>query len=127
MVAALDATPTGTVLVHGDFGPQNLLLDPSTVEPTALLDWEFAHIGDPVEDVAWAEWIVRTHHPDLVPALPALFDGYGAEPPWPRTPGVDAREVPVASGLRPPLAGRTQRRRGAVAAPAGRHRGLVTA
>ena len=68
--------------MHGDFGPQNLLLDPSTVEPTALLDWEFAHVGDPVEDVAWAEWIVRTHHPDLVPALPALFDGYGAEPPW---------------------------------------------
>ena len=82
MVAALDATPTGTVLVHGDFGPQNLLLDPSTVEPTALLDWEFAHVGDPVEDVAWAEWIVRTHHPDLVPALPALFEGYGSEPPW---------------------------------------------
>jgi hypothetical protein len=82
MVAALDATPTGTVLVHGDFGPQNVLLDPNTVEPTALLDWEFAHIGDPVEDVAWAEWIVRTHHPHLVPTLPALFDGYGAEPPW---------------------------------------------
>ena len=75
--------PTGTVLVHGDFGPQNLLLDPTTVEPTALVDWEFAHIGDPVEDLAWAEWIVRTHHPQLVPALPALFDGYGSEPPWP--------------------------------------------
>ena len=82
-VAALDATLTGTVLVHGDFGPQNLLLDPVTVEPTALLDWEFAHIGDPVEDVAWAEWIVRTHHPHLVPAPSALFDGYGGEPPWP--------------------------------------------
>jgi hypothetical protein len=82
LVAALDAVPTGTVLVHGDFGPQNLLLDPSTVEPTALLDWEFAHIGDPVEDVAWAEWIVRTHHPHLAPALSALFDGLGGEPPW---------------------------------------------
>jgi aminoglycoside phosphotransferase len=82
-VVALDAAPNGTVLVHGDFGPQNVLLDPATVEPTSLLDWEFAHIGDPVEDVAWAEWIVRTHHADLVPALSALFDGYGAEPPWP--------------------------------------------
>ena len=33
-------------------------------------------------DVAWAEWIVRTHHPHLVPALSALFDGYGEEPSW---------------------------------------------
>jgi hypothetical protein len=79
---ALDATPTGTVLVHGDFGPQNLLLDEDTAEPTALLDWEFAHVGHPVEDIAWAEWIVRMHHPHLVPALPALFAGYAAESPW---------------------------------------------
>ena len=83
LVAALDAAPEGSVLVHGDFGPQNLLLDPDTAEPTALVDWEFAHIGDPVEDVAWAEWIVRTHHPEVVPALPALFEGFGSEPAWP--------------------------------------------
>jgi tRNA A-37 threonylcarbamoyl transferase component Bud32 len=82
LAPGLDTAPGGTVLVHGDFGPQNLLLDEDTTEPTALLDWEFAHIGDPVEDIAWAEWIVRMHHPDLVPALPALFAGYGAEPPW---------------------------------------------
>jgi tRNA A-37 threonylcarbamoyl transferase component Bud32 len=82
LVAGLDAAPDGTVLVHGDFGPQNLLLDEDTAEPTALLDWEFAHIGDPIEDIAWAEWIVRTHHAHLVPALSALFAGYGSEPPW---------------------------------------------
>jgi tRNA A-37 threonylcarbamoyl transferase component Bud32 len=82
LVAALDAAPDGTVLVHGDFGPQNLLLEEDSAEPTALLDWEFAHIGDPVEDIAWAEWIVRTHHAQLVPTLSALFAGYGAEPPW---------------------------------------------
>lgn len=72
----------GQVLVHGDFGPQNLLLDEDTLEPTALLDWELAHIGDAVDDLAWAEWIVRTHHPHLVAALPALFAGYGSEPAW---------------------------------------------
>lgn len=82
LVAALDAAPDGTVLVHGDFGPQNLLLDHDTAEPTALVDWEFAHVGHPVEDLAWAEWIVRTHHAHLVPALPKLFAGYGSEPPW---------------------------------------------
>lgn len=76
--------PGGRVLVHGDFGPQNLLLDKDTLEPTALLDWEFAHVGHVNEhdDLAWAEWIVRTHHPQLVPALPALFAGYGSEPAW---------------------------------------------
>lgn len=82
-LTGLDAAPEARVLVHGDFGPQNLLLDEITAEPTALLDWELAHLGDPGEDVAWAEWIVRTHHPHLVPELPALFSGYGAELPWP--------------------------------------------
>lgn len=38
--------------------------------------------GDPVEDLAWAEWIVRCHHPEAVRHLDALFAGYGAAPPW---------------------------------------------
>ncbi|MEW1960387.1 phosphotransferase [Kineococcus sp. NPDC059986] len=74
----------GAVPVHGDFGPQNLLLDPEPFEVTAVVDWEFAHLGDGVLDLAWAEWIVRTHHPHLVRSLPRLFDGYGAEPAWDR-------------------------------------------
>ena len=81
----LSAVPSAEVLVHGDFGPQNMLFDDSgAAEPTAVLDWELAHIGDPVEDVAWAEWIVRTHHAHLLAALPALFAGYGERPPWRR-------------------------------------------
>ena len=70
------------MLVHGDFGPQNVLLDPETAVPTALVDWELTHIGHPVEDLAWAEWIVRTHHAAVVDRLPALFDGYGDRPAW---------------------------------------------
>ncbi|WP_020573349.1 phosphotransferase family protein [Actinopolymorpha alba] len=74
----------GRVLVHGDYGPNNLLLDPATTTVTAVLDWEFAHIGDPVEDLAWCEWIVRTHHPDRIGLLDAFFDAYAGEiPPWP--------------------------------------------
>lgn len=69
-------------LVHGDYGPNNTLYDPRTYAVTAVLDWEFSHDGDPVEDLAWAEWIVRMHHPDQTPALDALFDGYGDRPPW---------------------------------------------
>ena len=76
----------GAVIVHGDFGPQNVLLaedaEDGAVSVTAVVDWEWLHLGDEVEDVAWAEWIVRTHHPHLVEALPALFDGFGALPPW---------------------------------------------
>jgi aminoglycoside phosphotransferase (APT) family kinase protein len=69
-------------LVHGDYGPQNLLLDPESLEVVAVLDWEFAHDGDRVEDLAWVEWIVRLHHRDAVQYLPALFDEYGRRPDW---------------------------------------------
>lgn len=39
------------VLVQGDTGPGNFLHDGRRV--TALLDFELAHLGDPVEDIAW--------------------------------------------------------------------------
>jgi aminoglycoside phosphotransferase (APT) family kinase protein len=38
-------------LVHSDFNAKNLLVDPSTAEVTAVLDWEFAHAGAAVEDL----------------------------------------------------------------------------
>lgn len=40
-----------TVLVHGDFKPGNVLLDEDRI--VALLDWELAHLGDPMEDLGW--------------------------------------------------------------------------
>jgi aminoglycoside phosphotransferase len=74
----------GAVLVHGDFGPNNVLLDPDTREVTAVVDWEFGHLGEPVEDLAWCEWIVRTHHPECRHALDHFFRAYGGQPPpWP--------------------------------------------
>ncbi|MFF0741647.1 phosphotransferase family protein [Streptomyces sp. NPDC004111] len=72
----------GTVLVHGDFGPNNVLLTGDGARVTALLDWEWAHAGDPVEDLAWCEWIVRTHHPESVGALEEFFHAYGHRPDW---------------------------------------------
>lgn len=39
------------VLVHGDLRLGNLLVDTTGV--TAVLDWELAHIGDPLEDLGW--------------------------------------------------------------------------
>ncbi len=41
-----------TVLVHGDFKPGNVLLDADD-RLVALLDWELAHLGDPMEDLGW--------------------------------------------------------------------------
>lgn len=46
-----------TVLVHADYKPGNLLLDGDRV--TALLDWELAHLGDPLEDLGWVTQPLR--------------------------------------------------------------------
>jgi aminoglycoside phosphotransferase (APT) family kinase protein len=39
-------------VVHGDFRVGNLLVDPEQ-GLTAVLDWELAHLGDPLEDLGW--------------------------------------------------------------------------
>lgn len=44
--------PQRRVLVHGDFKPGNVLLAPEG-RIVAVLDWELAHVGDPIEDVGW--------------------------------------------------------------------------
>jgi aminoglycoside phosphotransferase (APT) family kinase protein len=79
---ALGGQQLPAVLVHGDYGPNNVLLDPAAHEVTAIVDWEWARAGDPVEDLAWCEWIIRMHHPEHVAALGALFDAYGSKPAW---------------------------------------------
>jgi len=77
------STNRAHVLTHGDFGPNNVLLDAGNFEVTAVLDWEFSDPGDAVVDVAWCEWIVRMHHPSAVPSLSVFHDAYGSVPPWP--------------------------------------------
>jgi aminoglycoside phosphotransferase (APT) family kinase protein len=42
---------TREALCHGDAGPGNFLHAAGRV--TALLDWEFTHVGDPHDDLAW--------------------------------------------------------------------------
>lgn len=44
-------------LVHGDYGLHNLLVADGRIN--AVLDWEFAHIGDPREDLAYARPFVE--------------------------------------------------------------------
>ena len=38
-------------VVHGDFRNGNLVVGPGGLE--AVLDWELAHLGDPLEDLGW--------------------------------------------------------------------------
>ena len=73
---------SGEVIVHGDFEPQNMLVSSEGNTALAVFDWEWAHLGAAIEDLAWTEWIVRTHHPHRVPCLDELFAGYGARPAW---------------------------------------------
>jgi len=39
------------VIVHGDAGPGNFMFHEGHL--TTLIDWEFTHLGDPMEDIAW--------------------------------------------------------------------------
>ena len=47
-IPACEVTP---VLVHGDVSLRNLLMHDGEI--TGMLDWEFWHIGDPAEDLAY--------------------------------------------------------------------------
>ncbi len=42
---------TRTTVVHGDFRHGNFII--GTDELRAVLDWELAHLGDPMEDLGW--------------------------------------------------------------------------
>jgi aminoglycoside phosphotransferase (APT) family kinase protein len=43
--------PARPCVVHGDFRNGNLIIGPDGIR--AVLDWELAHIGDPMEDIGW--------------------------------------------------------------------------
>jgi aminoglycoside phosphotransferase (APT) family kinase protein len=65
-----------TVLVHGDFKPGNVLLEEGRI--VALLDWELAHLGDPMEDLGWVTQPLRRRE-HIIPGAwedSELFDRY---------------------------------------------------
>jgi aminoglycoside phosphotransferase (APT) family kinase protein len=43
--------PAGEAIVHGDFRLGNVIVDDQGL--AAVLDWELAHVGDPMEDLGW--------------------------------------------------------------------------
>ena len=52
---ALDEMPAGDRLCHGDFHPYNVLMSP---RGPVVIDWNNAHIGNPLEDVAMSTLIL---------------------------------------------------------------------
>jgi len=63
-----------TVLLQGDTGPGNLMFENGKV--TGVVDWELAHFGDPMDDIAWVSWRTTqhtfTHLPDRLREYEAL-------------------------------------------------------
>jgi aminoglycoside phosphotransferase (APT) family kinase protein len=61
------------VLVQGDTGPGNFMYADGRV--TAVVDWELAHLGDPMDDIAWLS-LRATQEP--LPDFPARLREYAA-------------------------------------------------
>ena len=55
-LVATDDRPAS--LVHGDVGFHNILMKAGEIN--ALLDWEFAHFGDPAEDIGYCWQFIET-------------------------------------------------------------------
>ena len=57
--------PARPAVIHGDYRSGNFLFLPDG-SISAVLDWEMCHIGDPLEDIAWAinpMWTMERHFP----------------------------------------------------------------
>jgi aminoglycoside phosphotransferase (APT) family kinase protein len=59
--------PDRISLVHGDYRTGNLLYGPDGIR--VVLDWEMAHLGDPLEDVAFAQLVCWRMGTDRVGGL----------------------------------------------------------
>lgn len=77
-----DPEPAGAAIVHGDLRLGNFIVGDEGLR--AIVDWEFWHLGDPVEDLAWLcarPW--RFGADDRVAAglggVAELLDGYGID------------------------------------------------
>lgn len=65
-------------LVHSDFNPKNLLVDPDTLTVTGLLDWEFAHAGSPYSDLG--NLLRFDRQPAYVEAVLEAREGFVPDP-----------------------------------------------
>jgi aminoglycoside phosphotransferase (APT) family kinase protein len=70
------------VMIHGDYRTGNFLFDEESGRITAILDWEWAHLGDFHEDLGWMLqrlWLTHQDGKDLVCGMmerQQLIDAY---------------------------------------------------
>ncbi|MBI4672733.1 MAG: phosphotransferase family protein [Chloroflexi bacterium] len=74
------APPEKLALIHGDYRIGNVIVNADGL--VKVLDWEFAHIGDPYEDLAWSQvrdWRFGSDHLRFggVSQPDEFFDAYG--------------------------------------------------
>lgn len=72
--AWLDANrppPMALTLCHGDYQASNMLVDPDGA--LQLIDWEYAHVGDPREDLGWYVIYSQSSPPSLYAIDPEAF------------------------------------------------------
>src|SRR5262245_4527029 len=78
-LAAPRPPPGPAAVVHGDFRLGNLIVDGSGL--AAVVDWELAHVGDPMEDLGWLcvkAWRFGSPQPVAgVGSYEELFAAYG--------------------------------------------------
>ena len=87
-------------LVHSDFNPKNLLVDPATARITGLIDWEFAHAGSPYTDLG--NLFRFCEDPVLAGAVLSVAPGERAGPRGAAGgPGPGGRSVGAAGPRRP--------------------------
>ncbi len=75
-IKAFDEMPQGDRLCHGDFHPYNVLM---SARGPVVIDWNNAHIGDPLEDVARSRLMlsgVARSEPSFSPLLTHFIDVY---------------------------------------------------
>jgi aminoglycoside phosphotransferase len=106
------------VLVQGDTGPGNFLYRDGKV--TGVIDWELAHLGDPMDDIAWLSWRTAqhgfTHFPDRLREYEELsgiavdptrvryyrLNAFGRLGPWFGLPSMGRRGAVGLGGGEPP-------------------------
>ncbi|MEZ5086211.1 MAG: aminoglycoside phosphotransferase family protein [Tessaracoccus sp.] len=86
-------TGEGEVVLHGDFGPWNLVWHGT--QPIGIIDWDYAWPGRPIHDVAYAleyvapfrddemclRWFAYSSPPDRRRRLELFAEAYGLESP----------------------------------------------
>ena len=80
LVRNAPADPGRRTLVHGDFRIGNVIVGEEGLR--AVLDWELAHVGDPMEDLGWLcvrSWRFGADHLSVggVGTREDLFEAYG--------------------------------------------------